>query len=234
VRYLPDPANPAAREARFEWRVFSPPPEPGGGASSVPGADRLTAEDPYRRLLGIDAKAEMQRRVRKLLFAPEAVAAQRRMTDLGARAPEAAKQFHDLMTSAGSAAAGALVRQLGAAPRPRGSGAAAGAAPRPAPGSAADAEALAAAALLDGVDLAANSIMPDVIKQFGKVTSPKGEFGYIRIVTFAIPGPEIETFIREFIRIAALLPQDSKHRRKDSTGTDADRTDLELIGLPFV
>ena len=62
--------------------------------------------------------------------------------------------------------------------------------------------------MLEGVDLSANSIMPDVIKQFGKVTSPQGAFGYIRIVTFAIDGPQIEPFIREFIRIAALLPQD--------------------------
>src|SRR5204863_3439132 len=96
----------------------------------------------------------------------------------------------------------------GAVPRPRRGRAAAGFSPRPTPGSAAEAEALAVGALLAGVDLSTNSIMPDVIKQFGKVSGPKGVFGYIRIVTFAISGPEIVTFVHEFIRIAALLPQD--------------------------
>jgi hypothetical protein len=68
--------------------------------------------------------------------------------------------------------------------------------------------ALAAGAMLEGVDLSANSIMPDVIKQFGTVASPKGTFGYVRIVTFDIPDGRIDEFIAEFIRILALLPQD--------------------------
>jgi hypothetical protein len=211
VRYRPDTGKGPDREARFDWQVFMPPPAPGGGTGTVPGADRLAAGDAHLLRIGIDAKAEMQRRVRKLLFAPEAVSAQQKMADLGARAPAAAQTFHVQVMAAAATTAGAFAPELGAAIRRPARGAAK-AAPRagggPRPGSAAEASALAAGAMLQGVDLAANSIMPDVFKQFGRVTSPKGVFGYIRIVTFAIAGQEIEPFIREFIRIAALLPQE--------------------------
>jgi Peptidase family S41 len=207
VRYLA--GSGAAKEARFDWQVFQPPPEPSGGGGSVPGADRLAAGDDHLLRIGIDAKAEMQRRVRKLLFAPEAVAAQKKMTILGADASRAAQAFHSQVMAAAAMTAGSLAPQLGAAPR-RGTAKAAAkaSAHRPRPGSAAEASALAAGAELEGVDLTANSIMPDVFKQFGTVTRPDGAFGYIRIVTFAIAGDQIEPFIREFIRIAALLPQD--------------------------
>jgi hypothetical protein len=207
VRYRTDGGK--SREARFDWQVFEPPPPPGGGGGMVPGADRLATGDPHLRRIGIDAKAEMQRRVRKLLFAPDAVAAQQHMENLGARAPTAAQAFHAQLLMATAASSGTLAPELGRAPRPQRSKAVAKAPPdRSRPGSSAEAAALAAGAILEGVDLAANSIMPDVFKQFGKVTSKSGVFGYIRIVTFAIAGPEIGSFIREFIRIAALLPQD--------------------------
>lgn len=212
ARYLSDNGKGPAREARFDWQVFMPPPAPGGGGGAVPGADLLAAGDPHLRRIGIDAKAEMQRRVRKLLFAPEAVSAQQKMVDLGARAPSTAQAFHVQVMAAAAATAGALAPELGARPRGRTARAATKASPQaadhPRPGSAAEASSLAAGAMLEGVDLTANSIMPDVIKQFGKVTSPKGVFGYIRIVTFAIAGNQIEPFIREFIRIAALLPHE--------------------------
>lgn len=210
VRYLPDTGTGPVREARFDWQVFMPPPAPGGGGGSVPGADRLAAGDVHLLRIGIDAKAEMQRRVRKLLFAPEAVSAQRKMTELGTGAHDAARAFHDRVMAATAMTAGELAPELGAAPRRRTAKAAAKAsrpsARAPHPGSAAEASALAAGAILGDIDLAASSVMPDVIKQFGKVTSPKGTFGYIRIVTFAIA--QVEPFIREFIRIAALLPQE--------------------------
>lgn len=212
VRYLPDVGNGSAREARFDWQVFEPPPAPGGGGGSVPGADRLSAGAYHLLRIGIDAKAEMQRRVRKLLFAPQAVAAQKKMADLGASAPMAAQAFHNQVMAATATTAGALAPELGAEPRRGTANAAAKASPRsagrPRPGSTEEASALATGAKLLGVDLTANSIMPDVFKQFGKITRPEGAFGYIRIVTFAIAGQEIEPFIREFIRIAALLPQE--------------------------
>jgi hypothetical protein len=210
VRYLPAGGTGPAREARFDWQVFMPPPSPGGGGGSVPGADRLAAGDVHLLRIGIDAKAEMQRRVRKLLFAPEAVSAQQKMTELGTGAPQAAQAFHDRVMQATAMTAGELAPELGAAPR-RWTAKAAAKAARPSagppsPGSAAEASALAAGAIMGDIDLAATSVMPDVIKQFGKVSSPKGTFGYIRIVTFAIA--QVEPFIREFIRIAALLPQE--------------------------
>jgi Peptidase family S41 len=198
VRYLPDAANATTREARFDWKVFMPPPEPGGGGGAVPGADRLAAGDPHLLWLGIDANAEMQRRVRKLLFAPEAVSAEQKMVELGDRARTAAQAFHARVMMAAPRTGARLAPELGAR---RGSR-------RRRLGSSAAASAPTDGAMLEGVDLSANSIMPDVIKEFGKVTSPKGVFGYIRIVTFAIAGPQIEPFIREFIRIGALLPQD--------------------------
>ena len=81
--------------------------------------------------------------------------------------------------------AGAVAPELGAAPRrPMATAAAkvarktsAGSARRPQPGSTAEASALAAGAQLQGIDLTANSIMPDVFKQFGTVTRPDGAFG---------------------------------------------------------
>jgi C-terminal processing protease CtpA/Prc len=69
IRYMD---GTTAREARFEWQVF-PPGAPAGGV------DPMGASGAIARRLGVDAKAEIQRRARKLLFAPEAVAAERKM-----------------------------------------------------------------------------------------------------------------------------------------------------------
>jgi hypothetical protein len=211
VRYLPDNGTGPAREARFDWQVFIPASAPGGSGATVLGADPQAAGGPRLRQIGIDAKAEMQRRVRKLLFAPKAVTAQQKMADLGASAHAAAQTFHVQVMAAAATGAGALAPELGTAPRRRPAGRTARAprgAGRAQSGSPGEAAALAAGAMLEGVDLTANSIMPDVIKQFGKVTSPKGTFGYIRIITFDIQDHTIEEFIGEFIRIVALLPQE--------------------------
>ena len=53
------------RERRFEWQVF----ESGAGG----GNDPLTVSGDLALALGLDAKAEMERQARKILFAPEAV-----------------------------------------------------------------------------------------------------------------------------------------------------------------
>ena len=50
------------------------------------------------------------------------------------------------------------------------------------------------------------SKLPDVF-QFRKVTTRYGTFGYIRIYTFNVPSDQ--AFVREFIRMAALLPQNA-------------------------
>jgi peptidase S41-like protein len=223
VRYQPNNGAGAAREARFEWQVIIPPPdeESGGTVLSAGRASR----HPRLRRRGIDAKGEMQRRMRKLLFAPEAVAAQRKMAALGANASTVAQAFYAQVKAAGAVRAGSLAPELGATRRgstqtgakaaraaAKAARAAAAAASSSARGTrlsaAAEASALAAAAMLGDVDLTGNSIMPDVIKRFGAVRHPKGPFGYIRIVTFDISDGRIEEFVREFVRIAALLPQD--------------------------
>ena len=100
VRYVPATGAGAPREARFDWQVFRPPPAPGGGGGSVPGADRLAAGDVHLLRVGIDAKAEMQRRVRKLLFAPDAVSAQHKMAELGSRGHSHAQAFHARLKAA--------------------------------------------------------------------------------------------------------------------------------------
>jgi hypothetical protein len=186
VRYLPDDGNGAARETRFEWQVFIPEPVQGGANRTILGASRAKAVSRHTRRIGIDAKAEMQRRVRKRLFAPAAVAAQKKMTSLGASVSAAARDFR----TQAAASAKPLARALDAKPRPARKGV--------------DRR----AGMFRGVDLTASSIMPDVIKQFGTVSSPKGAFGYIRLVTFDIPDANIQGFINEVARILALLPPD--------------------------
>jgi hypothetical protein len=59
------------RERRFEWQVFEN--LPGGGN------DPLAAAGDLAFVLGLDAKAELERQARKLLFAPEAVEIDRRV-----------------------------------------------------------------------------------------------------------------------------------------------------------
>ncbi len=52
-----------ARDRRFDWQVFE----------SEEGSDPLSASGDLALVLGLDAKAEMERQTRKLLFAPAAV-----------------------------------------------------------------------------------------------------------------------------------------------------------------
>jgi hypothetical protein len=200
VRYRPDARHSIYREARFDWSVIQRPPA-SWDDSSVPVAIQPAAIESQSRLIGIDTKAEMERRVRKLLFAPAAVSAQQKMADLGARASDAAQAFHDQVMMA-PATAQALVPEVGT-PARRGKERVRAKASRRIVGSPSLGT---ATSILEGVDLAAQSVMPDAFKQFGKVTSPKGTFGYIRIVTFAVPDPT--SFINEFIRIATLLPEE--------------------------
>lgn len=54
-------------------------------------------------------------------------------------------------------------------------------------------------------DLKKNSTMPDVFS-FRTVDTPSGKFGYIRIWTFMVS--DDAAFVEEFLRIAAMLPQD--------------------------
>jgi C-terminal processing protease CtpA/Prc len=212
VRYLPDSGKGPAREARFAWQVFTLPPTPRGSRGSVAKNDRLVDGDAHLLRIGIDTRGEMERRVRKLLFAPKAVSAQQKMTDLGARAPAAAQAYYAVIMkmAAKAIAAQSIAPELGVPPRRQ--TAAATTATRqldwpPRRGLSAKGSAAPAGAMLKGVDLNVTSIMPDVIKEFAKIPSPKGPFGYIRIATFNFENG-IETFIREFVRIVALLPQE--------------------------
>jgi len=202
VRYLPANGTGPALEARFDWQVFVVPPAgSGGGAVALGAATRVGAEatrvgaDANRSRIGIDAQGEMLRRARKMLFAPDAMAAEKKMEDLGEKARAAARTFSDSIKAAGASEAAAdagtaLAPELGAKRRP--AARAAGARP--------------AGAMVSGVDLTTTSIMPDVIKAFGKVTTPSGTFGYIRVVTFDVP--DVRGFINEVIRIFGLLPQE--------------------------
>jgi hypothetical protein len=71
VRYL---SGTKVREIEFDWIVILPD-------SPATGIDLLSAEGDIARHLGIDAKTEIERRVLKLLFAPEAMEAERRMSE---------------------------------------------------------------------------------------------------------------------------------------------------------
>lgn len=53
-------------------------------------------------------------------------------------------------------------------------------------------------------DLKKTSLMPDVFA-FRTVETPHGKFGYIRIWTFLVD--DADAFVHEFVRIAAMLPQ---------------------------
>lgn len=71
------------REIRFEWEVMAP-------GSPASGVDVMSADAPEAAELGVNAKAEIQRRVRKLLFSPASIAAERTMAALGTDAHAAA------------------------------------------------------------------------------------------------------------------------------------------------
>lgn len=71
------------REIQFEWEVMSP-------GSPASGVDVMSAAAPEAAELGVNAKAEVQRRVRKMLFSPQSIAAERQMATLGMDANAAA------------------------------------------------------------------------------------------------------------------------------------------------
>jgi hypothetical protein len=50
------------------------------------------------------------------------------------------------------------------------------------------------------------SLFPDVFPRFGKVDTPFGPFGYVRLSTFAPESEDVEGTVREFGRILSLLP----------------------------
>ena len=50
------------------------------------------------------------------------------------------------------------------------------------------------------------SVMPDVYPRWGPVTTPSGEFGYIRLATFSPPDGNVDGAVDEFVRILRTLP----------------------------
>jgi C-terminal processing protease CtpA/Prc len=52
------------------------------------------------------------------------------------------------------------------------------------------------------------SLYPDIFKRFGTVTTPSGQFGYVRIATFVPPDvvDSVDAAVQEFVRILRLLP----------------------------
>lgn len=70
-------AGSRVRHERFEWRIISPPPLTGTASPTLLGSGDATAETAdaraARTALGVDMRAELERRVRKLLFEPESV-----------------------------------------------------------------------------------------------------------------------------------------------------------------
>jgi hypothetical protein len=140
LRYLSDDES---LEISFDWQVFQPD-------SPATGIDLISPTGQHAQNLGVDAKTEVERRVLKILFAPEAIAAER----------EAIKMFAN--TKADFEGDGAI-------------------------------------------NIAKISKMPDVFSLFREVDTPRGKFGYIRIRTFNVN--DDENFIREFIRLCKLLPQ---------------------------
>jgi C-terminal processing protease CtpA/Prc len=50
------------------------------------------------------------------------------------------------------------------------------------------------------------STMPDVYPRWGTVSTPSGDFGYIRLVTFAPPDGNVDGAVAEFVRILRTLP----------------------------
>jgi C-terminal processing protease CtpA/Prc len=50
------------------------------------------------------------------------------------------------------------------------------------------------------------SSMPDVYPRWGTVSTPSGDFGYVRLVTFAPPEGNVDGAVAEFVRILRTLP----------------------------
>lgn len=78
VRYI---AKGEAHDVQFRWRVIEPPPSP-------TGVDPNTSASRAAFGLGYDALTEMARRVKKALFAPQALQAEQRMAALGGAVPD--------------------------------------------------------------------------------------------------------------------------------------------------
>jgi len=72
IRYLD---GKKMREVEFDWMVLKP-------GSPASGVDVLLEKGAVAQLLGVDAKTEVERRVLKLLFAPNAIARERVMASL--------------------------------------------------------------------------------------------------------------------------------------------------------
>lgn len=127
--------NGVSREMRQEWLVSPLLPDTGLVDADALGLSAAS--------LGVDVEADIKQRARKMLFAPQAVAAERRRQRI-TRQPAAAGE--SLTTT------------------------------------------------LSGIFSAKS------------VTTPSGEFGYIRIFSFNVNNPG--AFISEFARLVGLLPQD--------------------------
>ncbi len=127
--------NGVSREMRQEWLVSPLLPDTG-----LVDADAL---DLNAASLGVDVEADIKQRARKMLFAPQAVAAEKRRKRI-TRQPALAGE--------------------------------------------------ALSTTLSGIFSAKS------------VTTPSGEFGYIRIFSFNVNNPD--AFIAEFARLVELLPQD--------------------------
>ena len=123
---------------------------------SPTAVDPNSAENPLSQALGIDVQTESIRRARKMLFKPDAMDLERKVT-------------------ATFEARGGLE-----------------------PGEA-----------VPDPTMADVSTFPDKL-QFRTVSTPQGEFGYIRIRSFAVGSMgigEVDAFVAEIVRIARLLPQ---------------------------
>jgi hypothetical protein len=67
-------------------------------------------------------------------------------------------------------------------------------------------ESAAAAAAAEPIR-ANTSVFPEVFPRFGAVTTPSGEFGYIRLRSFAPKSEDVPGVVNEFARILRTLPQ---------------------------
>jgi Peptidase family S41 len=132
--------------------------------------------DGNSRVMGFDAVTEAVNRAKKSLFFPSAIQIERRMAAVMAQS--ASGQTAAGATSYGNIASAQQGMSLAAA--------------------AASLEAPAGA----GADT--TSLMPNIFS-FRKVTTPHGEFGYVRIFSFM--ANDANALVVEFARIAALLPQ---------------------------
>ena len=194
------------RDIRLDWMVFEPPPSPSGIT--------LATADPVSVPLGVDVCTEAVRRAKKALFFPEKMDAERRMVETASPGGPQARE---------------------ATPSARGPDSPAEEDKEPDPRSVLgldtqteavrrgkkalffpekmDAERRMVETALEGGRAVSpadadpgppdRSLMPDVF-EFRRVSGPRGELGYIRIYTFMVN--DADAFVREFVRIARLLP----------------------------